>query len=84
MLGRCLNPNCGKPFRYLDERRIFRIAQVRAASGTPEIQRSVESFCLCGTCSTRLKLIVENGCVVTSPMDVFALGQKAREMVPVL
>lgn len=84
MLCRCLNPNCGKPFRYLDEGRIFRIEQVRVAPGTPELQRSVESFWLCGTCSTRLKVIVENGCVVTSPMDVSALGPKAREMAPVL
>ena len=85
MLGRCLNPNCGKQFRYLDEGRIFRIEQVRVVAGTPDPQRSVESFWLCGTCSSRLKVIVENGCVLTSPIDATtAFAQKSRELSPVL
>lgn len=85
MLSRCLNPNCGKPFMYLDEGRIFRIEQVRVAAGSPDPQRSVESFWLCGTCSNRLKVIVENGCVLTSPIDVTTvLAQKSRDLSPVL
>ena len=85
MLSRCLNPNCGKPFLYLDEGRIFRIEQVRVVAGSPHPQRSVESFWLCGTCSSRLKVTVENGCVLTSPIDVpTALAQKSRTLSPVL
>ena len=85
MLCRCLNPNCGKPFRYLHEGRIFRIEQVRVAASSAGLERSVESYWLCGTCSSRLKVIVENGCVVTSPIDATAaFGQKTRELAPVL
>lgn len=85
MLCQCLNPNCGKPFRYLHEGRIFRIEQVRVAPGSTQLERSVESYWLCGTCSRRLKVIVENGCVLTSPIDATAIvGQQSHEMAPVL
>src|SRR5215469_8783191 len=85
MLSRCLNPNCGRPFCYLDEGRIFRIEQVRAVAGKPDPQRSVESYWLCGTCSGRLKVIIEDGCVLTSPIDVkTALAQQSRELTSVL
>ena len=84
MLGRCLNPNCDKPFRYLHEGRIFHIEQVRVTPGAQELQRYVESYWLCGTCSNRLKVIVENGAVMTCPMEVTPIPDRKREMAPVL
>jgi hypothetical protein len=84
MLSRCLNPNCGVPFRYLHEGRIFRIEQVRVAADIPVLQRYVESYWLCGTCTGKLKVVVENGRVLTCPMDVTPLCcGKARETVAV-
>ena len=85
MRSRCLNPNCATPFRYLDEGRIFRIEQVHTWPGATEPQRSVESYWLCGTCSRRLKVIVENGEILTSPMNAaFSHGWTARELTSVL
>lgn len=85
MLSRCLNPNCGTPFSYLHEGRIFQIERVRVAPGSQELQRSVESYWLCRSCSSRLKVIVENGCVVTCPMDAMpSLRQNARETAMML
>jgi hypothetical protein len=84
MLCRCMNPNCGKPFRYLHEGRIFHIEQVRLTPGTPDVQRYVESYWLCGTCSNRLKVVVENGCVMTCPMDFKLLPERNGKIAPVL
>ena len=85
MLSRCLNPNCGAQFRYLGEGRVFTIEQVHSAPGTAEPQRSAESYWLCGTCSSRVKVIVENGRVMTFPIDVPSmLVRKTREMTSAL
>ena len=85
MLARCLNPNCGTPFSYLHEGRIFQIEQVRVAPGISDLKRSVESYWLCRTCSSKLKVVVENGRVVTCPMDVTPIpGENARDTAVVL
>ncbi|MBI1740480.1 MAG: hypothetical protein HYR57_06320 [Candidatus Koribacter versatilis] len=68
MLSRCLNPACGAPFRYLQDGRIFSIERAVAVPGDPEIQRLVEHYWLCGSCSMHLKVVVENGSVTTQPI----------------
>ena len=84
MLSSCLNRNCSAPFRYLREGRIFTIEQVHTAPGATESQREVESFWLCGSCSSRLKVIVENGTVITCPVDVPSILRKTRAVNPLL
>jgi hypothetical protein len=81
MLSRCLNPECGAPFRYLREGRIFSIEQTRTTARSSEPQRSVESYWLCGTCSSQFKVTIVNGTVVTRPTDMPSIvGPKTGEI----
>jgi hypothetical protein len=70
MLSRCLNTSCGAPFYFLEEGRIFNIEHVVATAGTEEPQIFVEQYWLCGLCSQGLKVVVENGCVMTRPIHL--------------
>lgn len=78
MLSRCLNSACGASFRYLSEGRIFHIERVVSRPGA-EPQRSVEPYWLCGPCSLRLKVVVENGEVTTQSI---AMESAALEIPP--
>jgi len=71
MLAKCLNPECSAPFRYLHEGRLFRIEFTDAPTlrGMPPIHR-VEHFWLCANCASRLKVIVEDGKIMTRPLTV--------------
>ena len=70
MLSRCLNSSCGAPFHFLEEGRIFNIEHIVATAGKGEPQRFVEQYWLCGLCSQRLKVVVENGRVTTQPIHL--------------
>lgn len=67
MLSHCLNPSCRALFRYMDDGRIFQVERRTAMPGTSELQRLVEYYWLCGPCSQKLKVVVENGNVSTVP-----------------
>lgn len=54
MLAKCANPDCGAPFRYLRDGRIFRVE--RAAERGESPGHNVEHFWLCGACSAFLTL----------------------------
>lgn len=56
MVSRCANPDCGKPFLYMREGKLFHID----TSQHPELRRKppdakrsedIEHFWLCGNCS---------------------------------
>lgn len=70
MLSRCLNASCGAPFHFLAEGRIFNVEHVVATAGKGEPQIFVEQYWLCGSCSQRLKVVIENGRVTTQPIHV--------------
>jgi hypothetical protein len=54
MLGKCSNPSCSAPFRYMRDGTLFRI------EADPRVRRSktgrLEYFWLCGSCSSKMSL----------------------------
>ena len=66
MVGRCANPECGIPFRYYRDGKLFRFAlsapstalRVRPEAATC---RRIEDFWLCGACASKMTLISEDG-----------------------
>ena len=68
MIANCVNPACRAPFSHRRDGRIFTVEGELAA---PErgAARPNEQYWLCGTCSLRLKVVVENGRVSTVPME---------------
>ncbi len=60
MISKCANPNCGAPFRYLREGKLFQLytgSQPASAGGTDaKTSRQMEYFWLCGRCAATLRL----------------------------
>jgi len=52
MVSQCANPECGTPFLYLREGRLF--ASHRSA---PAEESRVEYFWLCASCAPRMNLV---------------------------
>ena len=50
MVTACANPGCGKPFRFLNQGRLFHLPTEKR--GKP----AMEHFWLCSTCAARLTL----------------------------
>jgi hypothetical protein len=69
MLSGCLNSLCGAPYHYHREGRIFRIDRIISGTSGSEPQRQVEHYWLCAACSAKLKVIVEDGHVITVPIE---------------
>lgn len=66
MVGRCANPECGIPFRYYRDGKLFRFevsAHSTALRVRPEAatRRRIEDFWLCGACASKMTLISEDG-----------------------
>jgi hypothetical protein len=54
MLGKCSNPSCSAPFRYLRHGKLFRLeADPRLRTSRPN---NLEYFWLCDNCSPRVSL----------------------------
>jgi hypothetical protein len=54
MLGKCSNPSCSAPFRYLRDGKLFRLeADPRLRTSKPN---KLEYFWLCDRCSLRMTL----------------------------
>ena len=66
MLSKCLNSDCGIPFRYLRDGRIFHL-EISPANGPPAFAVRREYFWLCGQCCTRLTVVVKNGVGTVQP-----------------
>jgi hypothetical protein len=59
MLGKCANPSCSTPFRYLRDGRLFRLeADPRFRNAKPN---KLEFFWLCDGCSPRMSLRISEG-----------------------
>jgi hypothetical protein len=58
MLGKCTNPSCSVPFRYLRDGRLFRLeADPRFRTSKPY---KLEFFWLCDRCSPRMSLRISD------------------------
>ena len=66
MVGRCANPECGIPFRYYRDGKLFRF-ELSAPSTALTVRsetvtrRRIEDFWLCGACASKMTLISEDG-----------------------
>ena len=68
MVANCLNPACRAPFSHdQDGRFIYVDLLTHSYSETPEV--CAEEYWLCGSCSKVLKVVVENGSILTAPID---------------
>lgn len=69
MVSNCLNPACRVPFTHARGGRFFSVGHLLTHSDNQNPERSIEQYWLCGSCSRVLKVVVENGLVVTVPID---------------
>jgi hypothetical protein len=60
MVSQCANPDCGAPFLYLREGKLFVIPR----PGFSARHSRVEYFWLCGNCSGKLKIASSRDCGV--------------------
>ncbi len=51
MVSQCVNPDCGAPFLYFRDGKLFQVRRGAAAD-----QERLEFFWLCGECATHLKM----------------------------
>lgn len=71
----CINPACRVPFSHARDGRFFSVNHLLTdgcsnATAQRHAETSTEQFWLCGACSQVLKVVVENGVIVTLPVDV--------------
>ena len=70
MVSKCANPACHVPFRYLHEGRLFNIFDaVPGASQRPNHASRTELYWLCGECVKTLRIVLQEGRVVTRPLS---------------
>ena len=60
MTTQCANSECGAPFRYFRNGKIFLI-DFKANGATTSPIREMEYFWLCGDCSTKMRVTVDSG-----------------------
>jgi hypothetical protein len=60
MVSQCANPDCGAPFLYLREGKLFVIPR----PGFAARHSRVEYFWLCGNCAAKLKIASSRDCGV--------------------
>jgi hypothetical protein len=75
VVSRCANPGCSATFHYLRDGKVFQLQVYGSRSQGPTLVRAtkppiqVEHFWLCGPCASSLTLQVDNGKVITVPLD---------------
>jgi hypothetical protein len=84
VVGECANRDCGAPFRYFRDGRLFAFElSGRWPSGgekTTADHRSVEHFWLCGQCASTLTLILERDRgVVARPLSCNGASLDVRD-----
>ena len=77
MIAKCANPECGKPFRYLRDGRLFAIPPPGKPK-SPQVRREnrVKYAWLCRDCATTLTVLFETGSSETSvvPLEPTVTG----------
>jgi len=76
VVAKCANPICVVPFRYLREGKIFNI-EIKKNDGCGQLK--IEHFWLCESCSKSLKVVVENGAVITRPLRLALASGASQE-----
>jgi hypothetical protein len=74
MVSQCANPNCGAPFVYLREGKLFVIPR----PSLPARHSTVECFWLCKNCARKLTITSSHDCevhVVPGPANRAGLKQ---------
>jgi hypothetical protein len=66
VVGRCANTECGIPFRYYRDGKLFRFelsapAMALGVQSEAATHRRIEDFWLCGACASKMTLISEGG-----------------------
>lgn len=69
MVSNCLNPACRVPFSHARDGRFFSVDLLLAHFDRQTSGRCAEEYWLCDSCSKVLKVVVENGSIVTAPID---------------
>lgn len=69
MVGNCLNPTCRAPFSHDQDGRFIYVDRLRANSDSKTPEVCAEEYWLCASCSKVLKVVVENGSILTAPID---------------
>lgn len=69
MVSNCLNPDCRVPFSHARDGRFFSVDRHLTHSVSQDPEGQAEQYWLCGTCSQALKVVVENGSIITVPID---------------
>jgi hypothetical protein len=82
MLHKCANPACSRPFRHLEEGKLFQVEmeyfQVSSSPALvrprrPKKLRQIDRYWLCDECCSHLTLAFEKGRgVVTVPLPLIA------------
>ena len=70
MVSNCLNPACQVPFSHARDGRFFSVDHLLTDSDDRSLEGSAEQYWLCGPCSQVLKVVVENGSIITVPIDI--------------
>jgi hypothetical protein len=65
VVGRCANPECGVPFLYFRDGKLFRFdlsAYSTPVRSQPDgaTHRRIEDFWLCGSCAQKMTLVSED------------------------
>jgi hypothetical protein len=84
VVGKCANRDCGAPFRYFRDGRLFAFElsgrRPSEAEKSTADHHSVEHFWLCGQCASTLTLILEpNRGVVARPLPCNGASSGAHD-----
>ena len=69
MVAKCLNPACRAPFTHDQDGRFIYVDRLLSHSNDKTSELCAEEYWLCGSCSKVLKVVVENGSILTLPID---------------
>ncbi len=68
MLSKCANPVCLARFLYLSQGRIFNIQIESSVTESRPPSNKIEHFWLCESCARVMRVVRENGVVITRPL----------------
>ncbi|MGB9491316.1 MAG: hypothetical protein WCA92_12705 [Terriglobales bacterium] len=68
MIENCVNPACRVAFTHARDGRIFTVERILTGS-----RQQNEIYWLCGACSKSHKVVIENGRIMTAPIEVESL-----------
>jgi len=70
MFPKCVNPDCDRSFRKLNEGNLFRFRRIHQVNGSPANSHSVEHVWLCAKCCETYTLEYRNDQAVLVTLDL--------------